>query len=238
MYQSMPLPKWDIALDRLTPAQKNEIGSRLRVARYAPREPLFLQGEPSDSLVVVRSGRVRLYAGTESGAEFTLGVMDSGRILGLAAAMLGKPRILSAEAIDTVEAGIFRLHDLQLCMQSIPQFSQNVMTLLATLAAETLAGIVPVALDSAVVRLATILLSLGTPDAGDPSASRLQVTGLTQEDLAKMVGATRTWVTLALGTMERNRLIEKKKGRITILERDRFIAFIEAQRNNLPFTAA
>jgi CRP/FNR family transcriptional regulator, cyclic AMP receptor protein len=238
MYQSMPLPKWDIALDRLTAAQKDEIGSRLRVVRYAPREPLFLQGQPSYSLVVIWSGRVRLYAGTEGGAEFTLSVMDSGRILGLAAAMLGKPRILSAEAIDTVEAGILGLHDLQSCMQAIPQFSRNVMTLLATLAAETLAGIVPVALDSAVVRLATILLSLGTPDADDPSAGRLQVTGLTQEDLAKMVGATRTWVTLTLGSLERNRLIEKKKGRITILNRDRLTAYIEAQRNNLLFPAA
>jgi CRP-like cAMP-binding protein len=230
----MPLPNWDIALDRLTPDQQEQIHSRMHSIACEPRQSLFIQGEPSDSLYVIRRGRVRLYAGTEHGDEFTLGIMDSGRVLGLAAAVLGKPRIVCAESIDHVEAGILTTKDLHLCMDAIPQFARNIMTILATLAVETLDGIVPVALDSAVVRLATILLTLGMPDSNDPSGRRLNVSGLTQEDFGKMVGATRTWVTLTFGTLERNQLIEKRKGTVTILDRDRLARFIDAQRNHRP----
>ncbi|WP_334187847.1 Crp/Fnr family transcriptional regulator [Noviherbaspirillum sp.] len=228
----MPLPNWDIALDRLTPDQQEQVRSRMHPIACKPRQSLFNQGEPSDSLYVIRRGRVRLYAGTEHGEEFTLGIMDSGRILGLAAAVLGKPRIVSAESVDHVDAGILTTKDLHLCMNAIPQFARNIMTVLATLAVETLDGIVPVALDSAAVRLATILMTLGTPDTNDPSGRRLNVSGLTQEDFGKMVGATRTWVTLTLGTLERNQLIEKRKGSITILDRDRLARFIDAQRSH------
>lgn len=233
----MPLPKWEIALQHLDPAQREQIHARLRPVTLAARKPLFRQGEPSDSLVVVRQGRVRLYAGTESGEEYTLAVMDSGRILGLAAAILGRPRLLSAESIDAVEADILPLPDLRQCMDTIPPFAQNVMQLLATLAAETLAGIVPVALDSAVVRLASILLALGAADADDPHGARLQVSGLTHEDLAKMVGATRTWVSVTLGALERQQLIAKKKGSIAILDRGRLACYIDAQRNRYPTAA-
>ncbi len=234
----MPLPKWEIALQHLSPAQREQIHARLRTVAFAARKPMFRQGEPSDSLVVVRKGRVRLYAGTESGEEFTLGVMDSGRILGLAAAILGRPRLLSAESIDAVEADILPLSDLRHCMDAIPQFAQNVMQLLATLAAETLAGIVPVALDSAVVRLGTILLALGAAADDEPHGTGLRVSGLTHEDLAKMVGASRTWVSVTLGAMERQQLIAKKKGSIAILDRERLASHIDAQRNRYPSARA
>ncbi len=232
---TLPLPDWDIALDQLTPAQQDDIRSRMRVVACGPRQRLFMQGEPSDSLYIIRSGRVRLYAGTENGDEYTLGIVDKGRILGLAAAVLGKPRILSAESIDHVDAGILATPDLHRCMDAMPQFARNIMTILATLAAETLDGIVPVALDPAAVRLATILVTLGRADANDPSGRRLIVNGLTQDDLGKMVGATRTWVTITLGMFERSRLIEKRKGSITIIDRDRLARYIDAQRNHRPF---
>ncbi|HEV2611903.1 MAG TPA: Crp/Fnr family transcriptional regulator [Noviherbaspirillum sp.] len=231
----MPPPNWDIALAQLTPEQRGDVLSRMRSIACEPRQSLFRQGEPSDSLYIIRHGRVRLYAGTEHGDEFTLGIMDSGRILGLAAAVLGKPRIVCAESIDHVEASILTTQDLYRCMDAIPQFARNIMTILATLAAETLDGIVPVALDSAVVRLATILTTLGKPDTNDPSGLRLNVSGLTQEDFGKMVGATRTWVTITLGTFERSGLIVKRKGSITVLDRNRLARYIDAQRNHRPF---
>jgi hypothetical protein len=42
------------------------------------------------------------------------------------------------------------------------------------------------------------------------------VVGLSQEELGKMIGASRTWVGLTLGEFERRGLLTKTRGRLTI----------------------
>lgn len=208
--------KWSRALEGLTPEQVEEIEKRMRVRLYGPRRMLFEEGEESDTLIVLRAGRVRLYLTSAEGEEFTVILVTGGSILGLAAAVLGRPRILSAQAVGSVEALVMPVDDMVHCMRTIPQFAINLTRLLATLAVENIQRAGPLALDSARVRLGNILVALSTTSLGDNGAATVE--GLTHDDLGKMLGATRTWVSLTLADFERRALISKQPGRIVILE--------------------
>ncbi len=225
-------PKWSIATDKLDAAQRQTILDRMRAISYDPRTILFDQGEPSDTLLLVTEGQVRLFQTLDNGEEFTFGVCVPGAILGLAATVTGQPRILSAQALEPATASIMTRDDFLHCLQAIPRFHWNITRLLAILSIESIERSGPLALDSASVRLGTILKSLARPDESDATQQRLHVVGLTQEDLAKMVGVSRSWVAIALSQFERLGLISKSRGRITIQNAGRLDGFLASERNH------
>jgi len=225
-------PKWSIATEGLNAEERQFILVRMRPLSFDPRAILFDQGEPSDTLVLLTDGRVRLYQTLESGEEFTFGLCVARAILGLAALVTGDPRILSAVALEPVTASVMTRTDFMECLNRVPRFHWNITRLLAMLSLESIERSGPLVLDSAAVRLCTALKSLARPDSGDAAGLRLHVDGLTQEELSKMVGVSRNWVAIALGELERLRLITKRRGRITIISARRLDAFIVSARNH------
>lgn len=205
-------PKWHRALEGLSQEETESIHQRMRTQRFAPRASLFQQGAPSDSLMVVRHGRVRLFITSPEGEEFTLSMLTDGSILGLAAVVLRQPRILSVEAMGAADVSILPAAQFEACMRSIPQLTHNVMRLLAILAVENIERSAPLVLDSAPQRLGRILLALAVRAAD----GRQQVQQVTHDELGKMIGASRPWVSLTLAGFERRGLLTRQPGRIVI----------------------
>lgn len=224
-------PKWSIAIDGLDAAQRQLILDRMKAVSFDPREILFDQGEPSDTLLLLTEGRVRLYQTLDNGEEFTFGICLPGTILGLAALVTAQPRILSCAALEPATASIMTRNDFLFCLSSIPAFHWNITRLLAILSIESIERSGPMALDSASVRLGSALRTLARPDGTDP-AGRPAINGVTQQELAKMVGASRAWVAIALSEFEELGLISKSRGRIVITNIRRLDGFIAAERNH------
>ncbi|MFO1110133.1 MAG: Crp/Fnr family transcriptional regulator [Bradyrhizobium sp.] len=223
-------PKWGIAVEGLDAEQRQLILDRMRAVSYDPREILFDQGEPSDTLLLLTEGRVRLYQTLDNGEEFTFGICLPGTILGLAALVTGQPRILSCAALEPATASVMTREDFLSCLSSIPPFHWNITRLLAILSIESIERSGPMALDSASVRLGMTLKSLSRPDSN--VSSRRSITGVTQQELAKMVGVSRSWIVIALSEFERLGLISKSRGRITIESIRRFDNFLARERNH------
>jgi len=205
-------PKWNRALQNLTHDEAEAVHQLMRGKVFAPRAIVFSQGEPSDSLVVVRNGRVRLFITSPEGDEFTLSMLTAGSILGLAAVVLRQPRILTVEAAGQVDASILSAADFEACLRRIPQLAHNIMRLLATLAVENIERSAPLVLDSAPQRLGRILLALAVPA---PDGRQL-VQQVTHDELGKMIGASRPWVSLTLADFERRGLLTRQPGTIII----------------------
>lgn len=225
-------PKWSIATDGLDAANRQKLLDRMKRLSFDAHSLIFDQGEPSDTLVLVTEGRVRLFQTLESGDEFTFGVCVAGAILGLAALVTGQPRILSAEAMGPVTVSVLTKPDFLRCLKCIPEFHWNITRLLAILSIDSIERSGPMVLDCASVRLGRVLGSLARPDEDDPERQRLHLVGLTQQDLAKMVGVSRSWVAIALSEFERLGLISKSRGRITIENPRRLQNFIANERNH------
>jgi CRP-like cAMP-binding protein len=223
-------PKWGIAIDGLDASQRQLILDRMSSISYDPQDVVFEQGEPSDTLLLVMQGRVRLFQTLDNGDEFTFGITLPGTILGLAAVIADQPRILSAEALDTVTVSAMKRKDLINLMSTLSMFHWNITRLLAILSIESIERSGPMALDSASVRLGNALQSLARPDPGN--GDTLVVEGITQQELAKMVGASRSWITIALADFEKQGLIRKRRERIEICDARRLASFITRQRNH------
>lgn len=222
-------PKWSIAIDGLDAAQRQVILDRMKGLSFDPREILFDQGEPSDTLLLINEGRVRLFQTLENGEEFVFGICLPGTILGLASVVTAQPRVLSAAALDPAAISVMTRQDLLFCLSSIPAFHWNVTRLLAILSIESIERSGPMALDSASVRLGSALKSLARPEVA--GVERLEICGVSQQELAKMVGVSRSWVAIALSEFERHGLISKGRGRIVIENVRRLDGFIAAERN-------
>lgn len=111
-----------IATEGLDAEERQFILDRMRPLSFDPRAILFDQGEPSDTLVLLTEGRVRLYQTLESGEEFTFGLCIAGAILGLAALVTREPRILSAVALEPVTASVMTRTDFMNCLNMVPRF--------------------------------------------------------------------------------------------------------------------
>lgn len=213
--------QWTSILDGLGVDHARDIESRLSTRAFAPRTSIFEEGDPSNELLIIESGRVRLFKRTVEGDEFTTGIWSEGYVIGLISALLGDRRFLSAESIDPVRLLALKREDLLKKMQEIPLFATNVARLLALLASDSIERTVPLALDNTAKKLGRVLRKLATRDTQHSPAVHA-VTGLRQEDLAHMVGASRAWVNQALADFERQGLIRREKGRIVIYSLDRF----------------
>lgn len=223
-------PKWLLALDSLQQEDRTALLRSMERLTVPARRALFRQGDASDRLIVLDSGRVRIFQTSESGEEFTLGVCVGGSTIGLAPLLLGVPRNTSAETLDDSSISVLGRADFERLLQSMPSFGAGLARLLATMAIESFAHCGSLAQDSARVRLGTTLLSLARNSGGDMATQQFSVSGITQEDLARIVGVSRTWVALTLGMLEERGLIIKKKRLIAIPDMERLAGFVSAER--------
>ena len=67
---------------RLRPADREELTARARTRRWPAGASLFLEGEQSSTVVVIASGRVKVFSLTEEGEEVVLAVRGPGAVLG------------------------------------------------------------------------------------------------------------------------------------------------------------
>jgi CRP-like cAMP-binding protein len=196
---------------------------------FAARRALFLQGEPDTNLFVVETGSVRVFHVAANGSEFTIGIVDAGSVLGVAAAVLNEQRCMCAESIGRVSVSSLARKDLFALMARIPKLSINLNRLLAGLAVASFVRSARI-VHPAPVKLGKVLRDLATRDRATGKGTSHVIHGLTHQDFATMVGASRTWVTLTLASFERQGLLTRKKGMVLIpsLQRfDRAIAALE-----------
>ncbi len=174
--------------------------SRLRTFRRG--QIVFTAGDPSDSLIVVISGRVKVVVRSADGGELTLTIIRPGGILGELSIADSGPRSADAETLEECDLLLVPRETIQDICQRTPAAAQALTSSIAgTLRRLTEAASDLVFLDLP-RRVAKVLLS---QPSGADGAIRLR---LSQEELAHQVGSTRQSVNAALRGFERRGWIE------------------------------
>jgi len=96
-------------MDRLRPIDRDELTARSRARRWPAGASLFLEGEQSTTVVVVATGRVKVFRLTEDGEEIVLAVRGPGALLGELSAIDGLPRSASVAALEPVVAHVMHV---------------------------------------------------------------------------------------------------------------------------------
>jgi CRP/FNR family transcriptional regulator len=205
----------------LAGARVPAVGVRVRVAaagipRRLPHEEVVVrQGEPLECLFLVTRGVVRLSSVTPEGREVVVGLLGAGDVFG-ESALLGEPSRVQARVVGTTDVVTIPLDHLWEVLRHHPGTAEELLRLIAArlhrtsqALEEALAGDLPARLSS---RLRDLAESHGaqTPDGV------VICLPLTQEELARMVGASREAVNRTLAGFAARGLVRSKDRTVVV----------------------
>lgn len=153
-----------------------------------------------DTIYIVKSGRVRLESG-----NIAVGVLGPGQLFGtssLFGAAATRERAIAIEEVILCEAPAGQFLT---AMCSHTTLAARVAQLLARQLHELQQSVRSAAEDPVEARLAALVLQLAEDDRAN------QVRGLSQADLARLIGASRESVSRLLATWERSGLIRTRR---------------------------
>ena len=175
------------------------------------------QGAAVSSLFLVISGAVRLSAVTVSGREIVVGLLCRGDLFG-EAALLGDPSLIRAQAVGPTTVLAIPISSLRSTLESHPATAEELLRLIASRLHRTSAALEDALTADVPGRVAGRLRELaqhhGVPG---PSGIRLRVP-LTQDELARMVGASREAVNRTVGALSARGVVRSRGGRVTIAD--------------------
>jgi CRP/FNR family transcriptional regulator, cyclic AMP receptor protein len=182
--------------------------SRLRTFRRG--QVVFTAGDPSDTLIIVISGSIKVAVRSADGGELTLTIIQPGGVLGELSVADGGPRSADAETLEECRLLFVPRDTIQGICARVPSVAQALTNSIASdlrRLTEATSDLVFLDLPR---RVAKVLLSL---PRGDDGVIRPK---MSQEELAHQVGGTRQSVNAALRGFERRGWIEVHDRAMTV----------------------
>lgn len=199
---------------------RSVLDSLLRV--HVPRgDVLFHEGEPGDTLYVIQTGKVKLGRRSNDGRENLLAILGPGELIGELS--LFDPGMRTATATAITDALVLQMgHDeLARWLATTPSVAEHLLRTLARRLRRTNEALADLVFTDVPGRVAKALLDL-SHRFGQPVADGLRVAhGLTQEELAQLVGASRETVNKALADFATRGWIRREGRAVTLLDIDR-----------------
>jgi CRP-like cAMP-binding protein len=205
---------WQL-LSPLSDAQRERVVSATRHRQYAKGEVLFHEGDPGESLHLVRSGRFAVRVSIPTGDSATLGVVGPGDSFG-ELALLGpsNERTATVVALEGGETLTLTRADFSRLREENPGVEALLLAALARRIDELSRALLEalyVGVDRRVVRR-LLDLAEAYPTEGEPKIT----IPITQDDLAGMAGASRPTVNQVLQRLAGTGAVSLGRSRITI----------------------
>jgi len=208
-------------LHDLPPAVLVEVAAVARRRTYRAGEVICHHGDPGDALHVLESGRVKVTVYSHAGGGAVLNVLGPGDCFGELALIDGEPRSATVETLEPAETVTLRRVDFLRLLRENEAALEPFLSTLARTIRRLSDAVTDVSFLSLDERLAKKLLVLAE-EHGQEVAGLVEIQlPISQEELASMVGATRTSVNKVLGQFEDEGLITRRGRRIVIRDASR-----------------
>lgn len=184
---------------------------------FAKRMILFHKGSPAQSLYLIESGAVRIFALSQAGKEITLDVYGPGECFGETAILDGNLRSNGAMALERTVVYTLRCTDFLRCLESHPQVAHRVMVLLTRRLEYATAYAENLALLDVAGRVAVVLLEQAARYGAEHGGIEIDL-HLTQAEFASWVCASREMINKVLHAYQTQGLIAVKGHTILILD--------------------
>ena len=189
-----------------------KLASSLQRRTVRAGKAVFRQDDPGSSLYVIESGVVKVQRTSPEGKEVILTILGPGDFFGELALLDGEPRSADAVAKEDTALLVLERDDFLAFLDRAPAVATKLLAALSRRLRRTDQLVQDAAFLDVPARLARALLQLSeSPEAA---------TGLTQSELAAMVGASRESVNRWLQFYRRRGLIESASGSIRVLQPD------------------
>lgn len=196
---------------------REELESFAELARersYPRGSVILFENDPGDSLLVVRSGRVKVVLIGEDGREVILAVLGVGQHFGELALIDEQPRSAHVIAMEDAALIVLRREDFRKRVESSPTVAWSLLAELSRRlrrADDKIGGLVLLDVPG---RIARLLL-----DFAEESGSEQIEKSLTHQTIAQMIGASRETVSRAMKDFQEAGWISVERRRISLANR-------------------
>lgn len=202
------LQEVDIFQD-LTPDEMAWIKDSTRMVTVPAGQVIYDQGEPSETLFILKRGRVQLYRLTPDGKKLELETVHSGTFFGEMPLIDEHMWEMSAEALEESLICVLEREDLERVILAKPRVALRLLEKLSERLAGHAARLEAFAFHSASDRLAVVLLRM----------EERGVVYVTHQELAEAVGVYRETVSKILADFQRQGLVDLGRKQVTITDR-------------------
>jgi CRP/FNR family cyclic AMP-dependent transcriptional regulator len=186
-----------------------------RERTYPKGSVILFQGDPGDSLYVLRQGRAKVVLIGEDGREVILGVLEPGAHFGELALIDDQPRSAHVIAMEDSQLLILRREDFRRRVEANPSVAWALLTELSRRlrrADQKIGGLVLLDVPG---RISRLLLDLSSETTNGTIEKPL-----THQTIAQMIGASRETVSRAMKDFQQEGLIRVERRRIAVANRD------------------
>jgi CRP/FNR family transcriptional regulator, cyclic AMP receptor protein len=189
--------------------------------KYATAYPkgavLFVEGQAPRGIFVLCKGRVKLSISSSDGKTLILKIAEAGEVLGLSAAVSGKPYELTAETIDPCQINFLKREDFlrflrehsDACFRVAEQLSDKYNSACHEIRSLGLSH-------SAAEKLAKLLLEWSSKHGEQQKQEPRLKLALTHEEIAQMIGTSRETVTRLFAELKKKQILHAKGSTLLI----------------------
>ena len=176
-----------------TAAYLAHAGLGRRIVQLEPKQTLFSQGNPADSIFYLQNGRAKVTVVSQTGKEATIAILTPGDFAGEESLTATHGlRLATATAITDCTALKINREEMIRVMHEEHEFSDLFLKYLLARSMRNQANLVDQLFNSSEKRLARILLLMA--EFGKPGEPEQYIPKISQETLAEMIGTTRSRV--------------------------------------------
>ncbi len=212
----------------ISEAEAPKVTSLCSERRYPQGATIFSEGDPSDSVYILKKGLLKLIFLSAKGMQTILHILKPDEVFGELLLAQDKRPFTAVVLQDSVVTVIPRENFLFL-LSSFPPIALNFVGLLSQRLMKVEQELAEFAHTWSYHRLAKVLLQLGEKHGAETARGTLIDLRLTHEDLANLIGTTRETVTTQLNRLERMGILHRKALRM-IVNKPRLSQFIHSER--------
>jgi CRP/FNR family cyclic AMP-dependent transcriptional regulator len=195
----------------LPEALRAAIEQRALTRTFLRNAIIVSEGDESDALYLLLSGRAKVYVADDQGHELQLNQLGPGEYFG-DVTLDGGPRSASVMALENCRCAVVRRGELGAFMADHPEFALHLVRKLAHRVRELTGSVRDLAFVDVYGRVARLLLEL----AEDRDGRLVIDEKLTQKDIAQRVGASREMISRIFSDLAEGGYLVKEDGRLVL----------------------
>jgi CRP/FNR family cyclic AMP-dependent transcriptional regulator len=202
------------SVEALPDALLGEIAQRAPTRTFLRNAIILSEGDDSDTLYVLLSGRAKVFVSDDEGHELQLHQIGPGEYFG-DVTLDGGPRSASVMALEPCRCAVLKSAELARFSAEHPEFALHLTRKLAHRVRALTSSVRDLALMDVYGRVARLLLELAEEVDG-----RLVIEEkLTQKDIAQRVGASREMISRIFSDLSAGGYVRKENGRLFIVRK-------------------
>ena len=228
--QSTPNKLWYLKhirlFDGMTPSEMQEMEKITHMEEVKKRQPLYLPGDPSSNVYLLKQGRVKIANTAPNGKEVTFDILEAGEVFGELDVLGDAPRSTSAEALDDTLICVIPRKDFDQYLAMHPNVTFKLTKLIGLRLKKIQSRIEDLVFRGVSARLAHLLSELSkTEGVADKQGIRIKVK-LTHQEMANLIGCSRETVSVTMGQFRDDGVIQMDGRTITILKPDSLLRLL------------